>query len=68
MPDQKTKQDAINAARYLALRQSSTLEVHQVCPDGLASVRLTPAEIDAAADRTINSIAASAQLSSAAAH
>ena len=57
-----------NAARYRALRQSTSLQVHQVCPDGLASVRLTPAEIDAAADRTINSIAASAQPSSAAAH
>ena len=47
------RSEAKDAARYRALLESRTLQVHEFCPDGLVSVRLTAAEIDAAADEAL---------------
>lgn len=51
----RSEQNALDAERYRALKKStSMLEVHSFSPDGLVSVRLTPAEIDEVADRCIS--------------
>lgn len=47
------RSEAKDAARYRALLESRTLQVHEFCPDGIVSVRLTAAEIDAAADEAL---------------